>query len=190
MRIGVDLDGVVYDSETFLKAEAELLDLEIGGKGLVNPGEWSVSKRHNWPEEVYTTLQKRVRLKAIDNSPVMPLAKKVLDMLSKEGHLLYAITTRGEFVFEEIKHTKKALRRDKIKFDKMIFTQSGKLGPCQENKIDIMIDDRPKTIKELSKNGVLCFYFRAAELPKINNENVITVYNWGQIYRHIKNLNK
>lgn len=189
MKIGVDLDGVVYDSEHLLRANAELYDLKIKGKGLVDPSNWSIKKRHGWSDETNDSFDD-IATKSLIEAPVMPLAGEVLRKLKEEGYEIYLITARGSKVETEIKITKKVLKRDKIKYDKLIFCKTTKLAVCQELGVDLMIEDKPKTIEELSKNGIKCFYFRSAELPEINNKFVTMVYNWGQIYRHIYKIGK
>ena len=184
MKIGVDLDGVLYDSEQLMNAKAELYDLQIGGKGLVDPSNWSIKQRHGWTDEINESFDDQA-LKSLVEAPVMPLGREVLQKLREEGHEIYLITSRGSRVIAETKVTKKVLRRDKIKYDKLIFCKKSKLEICKEIKIDVMIDDKPKTIEDLSKNGIKCLYFRDAELPEIKNKNVTMVYNWGQIYRII-----
>ena len=189
MKIGIDLDGVVYDSETLLRAKAELRDLEMSGKGLIDPSSWHVRNRHGWTEKQDIEFDDQA-FETLLKSPLIPYAKFVIKKLKKEGDEIIFITSRGERVPEEIKITKKVLRRDKLVFNKIVYCKDGKLKTCKELGIDVMIDDRPETIQELSKNGIKCFYYRSAELPKINRKNVSMVYNWGQIYRLIYNLKK
>lgn len=49
MRIGIDLDGVVIDSETTFRVYGELYDLiDLKGNNLVNREEPKFKTRYNW----------------------------------------------------------------------------------------------------------------------------------------------
>ncbi|MCI8411365.1 MAG: hypothetical protein HFJ40_02785 [Clostridia bacterium] len=51
-----------------------------------------------------------------------------------------------------------------------------------------MIDDSYDVCRKLSQNGIKTIYFRDKEMKKLEqNENLIEVSNWGEIYRIIKN---
>ena len=52
MKIGIDLDGVVIDSETTFRTYEEIFDIDIlGGNNLVNKEEPKFQTRYNWTDE-------------------------------------------------------------------------------------------------------------------------------------------
>ena len=71
----------------------------------------------------------------------------------------------------------KWLLDNNIKYDKIVYTKGSKLPYCIQNNIDIMIEDAPMNIKEIStKIPVLCF-----DNPynkEIEGENITRVYSW------------
>ena len=78
----------------------------------------------------------------------------------------------------------------KIEFDKYYWRCPNKLENCLNENIDIMIDDNPNTCENLSKHGVKTFYFRNIYGIQLKeNQNLIEVHDWGEIYRNIKELN-
>lgn len=184
MNIGIDLDGVLFETEKFLRYYAEIIDLDNNGKGLINPSAWSAKERHGWTEKQWKDFQK-VRICAGWTSPLAAGARYVVGRLVDEGHNIYLITARGQEIPEEIELTKQRLREETIPYKKLVFSKKDKVAVCKENKIDIMIEDCPNNIKKLAKNNIKCLYLREAEFEQIKNKNVVQVYNWGQIYRII-----
>ena len=52
MKIGIDLDGVVMDSESTFRTYDEIFDIDIlKGNNLVNREEPKFQERYNWTEE-------------------------------------------------------------------------------------------------------------------------------------------
>lgn len=191
MRIGVDLDGVVYNSEDYFRAEGELLDIKLNGKGVVDYEAFDLIKKFGWKDKLNESLEreiKRLRTMIVKKAPFIPCSVKVLNMLKNDGHEIVIITNRGQGNPPEIPITKKRLKRDKIPYSKIIFCEKSKKDSCIENKIDVMIDDRHTLIKEICEVGIKGLYFRNPELPKINHENATEVHNWGEIYREISSL--
>ena len=49
MKIGIDVDGVIFDFEKELRTRAELYDLlEINGKGIVDNDKFNLEERYSW----------------------------------------------------------------------------------------------------------------------------------------------
>jgi len=61
------------------------------------------------------------------------------------------------------------------------------MQPCIENKIDVMIEDSPSNIEELS-NEIKVIKFDCQYNKDVKNENVITAYSWYHIYKIIKEM--
>ena len=52
MKIGIDLDGVVIDSETTFRTYEEIFDIDIlNGNNLINREEPKFQARYNWTKE-------------------------------------------------------------------------------------------------------------------------------------------
>lgn len=81
------------------------------------------------------------------------------------------------------------LKENNITFDKYFWKIENKLTVCKKEKIDLMIDDDWKIIKQLSENKIKTLYFRDTNLKKLEeNEYVKEVNNWGDIYRVLNSL--
>lgn len=89
--------------------------------------------------------------------------------------------------------TKERMEKDKTinLFDKIYFQTERKDEICIKENIDVMIDDYIEKCKMISKKGIKTIYFKAAESYDIEeNEYLKILYNWGEVYRYIKELNK
>lgn len=190
LRIGLDLDGVVIDSETTFRTYEEIFDIEKGQNTLINRSEPKYQKRYNWTEDQEKEFNKYF-LEVSKNSPLMAGFKKVYNLLKKENIEFIVITARGlnstgQFMKSMEDDAKRILDENKIVFNKYYWRQSHKLEVCLKEKIDIMIDDDYKVIEQLSKHGIKTLYFRDTNLKKLEeNENIKEVNNWGDIYRII-----
>lgn len=180
MNIAVDLDGVLFDTESWFMTYARIHNFEVPGGEVTNKDNCWVQDRYNWPEEEIKKYIEKYGFQIESKAPIMPFAKEVLNAISKK-HKVFSISARGLWHVSEEKITKKRLRREKIQFEKIEFGSHSKIEACKKNKIDIMIDDYPKNVIELAENGIKCFYFRDLARQQINHENVIEVRNWGDV---------
>ena len=185
MKIAIDLDGVVFNSEMFFMASGEIYDSMILGKNsIVKPEEPRVQNKYSWNEE---ELQGYIDNYANSlDFDIMPCAKIVIDAL-REDNELYVISARGQFNPEEIDIAKRKLAEAQIEFDHYCFGFLNKKEITKQQGIDIMIDDRYDVCQTLSEEGIFCLYFRMAGRKQVQeNENLKEVYNWGEIFRILK----
>ncbi len=190
MNIGIDLDGVLFDTEEYFRCSGELYDIEIGGGGMVKPNHIKMQYRYDWEREYFDDYILKYLLEIERIAPVKPYAKLVIEKLKEDGHKLICITSRGVLDDEEIEITKKRLKEEGIIFDKLFFAQANKVKCCQDEKIDVMIDDYFDFIQSISNSGINCLYFRDNIQDDIINPYVRNVKNWGEVYRQILNLSK
>ena len=193
MRIGLDLDGVVIDSERVFRTYNEIFEIEKNMDKLVDKSEAKFQRRFDWTLEEQLEYTNKYFIKSVENSNLMAGFKIVYDLLKKEDVELIVITSRGiaprgNFIQEMEDNAKKLLTDNNIIFDKYYWKQKDKLEACQRENIDLMIDDDYRIVSKLAENGIKCLYFREAGIKKVeNNKNVTEVHNWGEIYRFIYN---
>lgn len=192
MKIGIDIDGVILDYERVLKTYGDLYDfIELKKDGIINRHEHYLRNRYNWTEEERMNFINKYFLKLSRQTNLIPGVKDVIHMLQNEGHELIVISARGGMI-EEMKDVAiEKLDVENIKFDKYYWRQDDKLEIAQKESIDYMIDDSYDVCKRLSENGIKSIYFRDKEMKKLEqNDYLIEVSNWGEIYRIIKGDNK
>ena len=188
MKIGIDLDGVVIDSETTFRTYEEIFDIDIlKGNNLVNKEEPKFQARYNWTDEQKQEFIDKYFLKISKESNLMSGFIGVYNLLKSQGHEFVVITARGGFVEEMKDDAIRLLEENDIKFNKYYWKVEDKLEICKNEKVDIMIDDDWKIIKKLADNHIKTLYFRDTNLTKLEeNEYIKEVNNWGEIYRYIK----
>ena len=188
MKIGIDLDGVVIDSETTFRTYEEIFDIDIlNGNNLINREEPKFQARYNWTKEQEKEFIEKYFLKISKESNLMSGFMATYELLKQQGHEFVVITARGGFIKEMKDDAIRLLNENNIKFDKYYWHIDDKLEICQKENVDIMIDDDWKIIKKLAENKIKTLYFRDTNLMKLEeNEYIKEVNNWGEIYRYIR----
>lgn len=191
MRIGIDIDNVISTFNENLLEEYIKHDIEIGGPGIVNKDVF-VRNMFNWNEEYEKQFYYNNIEKIAMSLQVKKDAKKYMDKLIKDGHILYIITgrTNGEYS-NPIEMTKKWLKDNNINYHEIIFTDAynkeEKAIKCLEYNIDIMIDDSVGNCKNCISKGIKTYlmdtkYNKFADIPRVKN--------WKEIYEYITQYKK
>lgn len=191
MIIGIDLDGVVFDSEEEMRVYSELYDLiDLKQNSKRDNKSLKFQERFNWTEENIKDFLSKYHLRIAKTTNYKPGAIDVLNLLKKDGNTLIMITARGGLNKEIIEVTNQRLKKDNMYiFDKYYYKAENKEEVCIKEKVDVMIDDYYLNCIATSAAGVKTIYFKAAPSHELEeNENIKVLYNWGEIYRYIKEL--
>lgn len=188
MKIGIDLDGVVIDSETTFRTYEEIFDTDIlKENNLINKEEPKFQARYNWTSEQEKEFIEKYFLTVSKESNLMSGFIGVYNLLKSQGHEFVVITARGGFVQEMKDDAIRLLKENNIHFNNYYWKVEDKLEICKNEKVDIMIDDDWRIIKNLADNKIKTLYFRDTNLIKLKeSEYIKEVNNWGEIYRYIK----
>lgn len=192
MKIGIDLDGVVIDSEETFRTYDEIFDIDfLHGNNLIDRSEPKFQQRYNWTDEEEKEYIEKFFMTVSKESNLMSGFLAVYRLLKKQGHEFIVITARGGFVKELKDDAERLLNENNIEFDKYYWQVHDKLEICKKEKVDIMIDDDWRIVEKLSKNKIKTLYFRDVNLKELKeNEYVKEVNNWGDIYRYFSNIKK
>ena len=178
MKIGIDLDGVVIDSETTFRTYEEIFDIDtLNGNNLVNRKEPKFQSRYNWTDEQEKQFAEKYFMQISKESNLMSGFKAVYRLLKEQGHEFVVITARGGIVKEMKDDAIRVLEENDIKFDKYYWHIDDKLDICQKENIDIMIDDDWKIVKKLSENNIKTLYFRDTNLMELEENKYIKEYH-------------
>lgn len=188
MKIGVDLDGVVFNSEMFFMAEGEIYDCRVLKRNsILHPGEPRVQDKYDWTDAEIAGYVERYCLSR--DFDVMPCAAKVIGYLQEAGHEIVVVSARGQFDSREIEIAKDKLAEAGIRPDRMIWGHLDKRQICKDAELSVMIDDRYEVCHALGEMGIHALYFRMAGRQKIEQtEYVKEVNNWGEVYRQLDRL--
>ena len=191
MRIGIDLDGVIFDSEKLYRIYSELYDIQdLKKNSISNNREIKFQDRYSWSEEETDGFVKKYHRKITEVSNFMPGAKDIIPLLKEEGHTLIVITARGKLNKDLIPITIQRLKDNDLDiFEKYYWGTENKEEICKQEKIDLMIDDSNKNCKKLARDHIHTIYLKdAPSFDLEENEYLKVLYNWGEIYRYIKQL--
>ena len=191
MNIGID--GVLTNDDDYILDFTSKYCYEHDLKGFDNANLYEYRKL-NWDENTINDYRKEYFLNYIKNEPARKFASEVIKKLRDEGNKIFIISARyktaeyGKINNENVREcTLDWLRKNKIEYDKIIFTKPPKVNEILENKIDIMIEDSPTTINELVK-VVKVLYYDTRYNRSIEHENITRVYSWYDIYMKINEM--
>ena len=182
MKIAIDLDGVVFNSEMLFMAAAEIYDATVLKRNsVVRPYETRVQEKYDWTDEEFQGfIERYARSRDFD---VMPCAADVIGALGEKNEL-FVISARGQFFDEELVVASEKLDGAGIRFNHYHFGHFDKRQVALDCGIDVMIDDRYDVCEALSEMGIFCLYFKMAGRKEVPETNMIrTVHNWGDVYR-------
>ena len=189
MKIGIDLDGVVIDSEQTFRTYEEIFSMEeLCGRKILNAEEPKFQQRYDWNEEEKNRFINKYFIEVSKNSGLMSGFVPVYKRLKEKGHEFIVITARGGYVSEMKDDAIRILNESKIVFDNYYWNIDNKLEICQKENIDLMIDDDYRIIKNLNEYGIKTLYFRDTNLVKLEESDLMhEVNNWGDVYRYLYN---
>ena len=192
MKIGIDLDGVVFESEAMWAVYAELYDyIELQRDSTKEPEEPRVQDKYDWTEEEQNNYMNRYV--GMENFRLMPGAKEVMDLLRKDGHELILITARGakNNIYDNREVAEEKIKRNNIEFDKYYWGQTEKVDICKKEDIDFMIDDNYHICEAINKENIGVIYFHSLGRKHLKLDGKFKeVTNWGEIYRFISEQSK
>lgn len=193
MKIGVDLDGVIFDSEKLYRVCSELYEiLDLKKNTIRDRANLRFQERYSWTEAETQAFIDKYYDYIVKNTNFMPGAIDILKMLKKDGHSFIIITARGKVSNDSIETTKQLFKESDLEiFDKYYWCITDKAKICKEENIDLMIDDYNENCLKIANEGIKTIYLKDAPSYEISgNEHIITLYNWGEIYRFIKEEQK
>lgn len=193
MRIGIDLDGVVFDSEKEFRVYSEIFDMiDLKQNSKTDNRKLKFQDRFQWTQKETEDFLKKYHKQIIEESNFMPGVKRILKLLKEEGNSLILITARGGINKDMIKITEERLKESGMDiFDKYYWATENKEEVCKKENIEIMIDDFCKNCESIANSKIKTIYLKDAPSYDLEENKYIKVlYNWGEIYRYIKEMEK
>ena len=190
MKIGIDLDGVVFDSEKEFRVYSELYDmLDLKQNSKINNKELKFQSRFKWTKEDIDGFLNKYHKQIIVESNFMPGVKRILKLLKEDGHTLILITARGGMNRDMIKVTEERLQQNEMNIFDNYWATENKDEVCVKENVDIMIDDFCDKCKSIANSKIKTIYLKDAPSYDLEeNEYIKVLYNWGEIYRYIKEI--
>ena len=192
MNIGIDIDGVLTDLERATIDFGTKMCIEQNWPITMDLSKYWEVEAFGWTSEQADKFWNKYLVEYVIQSPARRFAKEIISKLREEGINIYIITARDESGMPPEYHgkmqqlTREWLEKYEIEYDKLIFAKdSEKLEKCLENNVDIMIEDSPRNIRNISSK-VKVIKFDCQYNKDVIGSNIINAYSWYHIYRIIK----
>lgn len=192
MRIGLDIDNVILDTDSLILEEMLKEDKNKRNKGIINKNApYIFSGMFDWSkEEIEEFLVNNMERIASNLKPIKD-AKKYIDKLLEEGNEVYLISNRAYPYYKEpLNTTKDNLRINNINYTKLILTKTNdKSKECMDLKVDIMFDDRASNCMKLKEKNINCYLVKTIYETRFF-DNLEMVNNFKEVYLKIKEVSK
>lgn len=194
MRIGIDIDGVLTDEHNYILDNGSKYFSENNISYIVNRNVYDSEEIFGVSEDEYNDFWKEYIFEYSKNIPIRRYASEIIRKLKDDGNQIFIITSRSFTTYEnENKEkmqclVKEWLNKNSVLYDEIIFTRK-KADVCKEKNINLMIEDKPENIENISRKIPVIVY----DCPyneKICNNNIIRCYSWYDIYEKIDKLEK
>lgn len=193
MKIAIDIDGTIYDTERNFRVQGEIYDIEeLGRNSVINPTAMWAEDRYSWTEEENQRYLKKF-VEISEYSDLIPGAKEIIGKFKELGINMIIITARGGVDYienkEMIEVMQKKMEEDELEFDEYFWASKDKAQICKEQGVDLLIDDSPIVCEQTSKAGVKTIFLHDSGIDGVEpNGNLIEVHNWGEIYRVVRDF--
>lgn len=188
MRIGLDIDNVILNTDDVLLEAFKREDKNKRNKGIINKdADYFMSGMFDWTkDEVNSFLNENMEILAKNLMPIEN-AKKYMDLLLEEGHELYLVSNRAYPQYNDaFKTTEENLKKNNINYTKLFLTETNdKSKEVLENNIDIFIDDRASNCMKIMEHGISCILFRTI-YERRTFSNLDSVSTWAELYNKIR----
>lgn len=187
MRIGIDIDDTISKTSELLIKRAIIYDKEhVKGRGLKDPDAYELMNMFYWNVLDVDNFMNTVRngdffLKLEPKEE----ASKYINKLKEEGHEIYLITRRKDSFKVKYK-TKKWLKANGFKYNKIIFAAIDKGNVCKTNDISLFIDNDAKNIKEATEQGINSILM--SDRYNKDEKKLKRFDNWTEIYQYISGV--
>ena len=193
MKIGVDIDGVLTDVQKWIFNVGGKYFAKFG-KSIKNTNAYNMRDVFEARDEECKSFWDENLIDYLSLISTREKASEVLNRLKADGHSIVIITARSERNFDingEKKSsydiTKEWLNKNDICYDKLIFTQEEKSKYCKMCELDVMIEDSPANINEISQVvPVICF---DCEYNK-DIKSDYRVKTWQEVYKSINKIKR
>lgn len=190
MNIGFDIDGVLTDFETFVATYGcKFLKATIKNIKISQINDNDIAEMFACDLETENNFWKEYIEKYCRDYPARLGLADVMTELKKQ-HKIIIITNRSASMIPMdtmVSWVKGWLEKEKIPYDKIVFNNGSKLQACLENKIDVMIEDSSKHIKELSQY-MNCICFDSHYNADCRGKNIRRCYSSYDLYEHIREI--
>lgn len=180
MRIGIDIDDVMTETSIAMREYIEKYDQN----GEISEHMEEVMRGEIPNEQVKKFFEDNI-IQILKDAKLKENVKEVLKRLLEKGHEIYVITARGEERFKDSESTTlEYFKANQICYTKILFNSYDKAKLCQENGIDLMIDDSVKHCLAIQAKQIPSILF-ASSVNQEKQVDLETVNSWLELEEKI-----
>lgn len=196
MKIGIDIDDTIaYTVKSMIKY-ADKYDIEVLGRKGTNGNMGLIKDRYylkvlyGWTDEQKFDFFDLYYKYILEDCIVMPDAIEIINKLKQEGHEIYFATARLSNIVgcDTYKITYDWLVDNNIKFDYLEINAKSKLAVCNDQKLDVFIEDSFTTCQEIANSGIKSILMTTMMNQNIDSLDIKRVLNWYEIYDYISEI--
>lgn len=199
MKIGIDIDDTISNSIEKWIFYADEYERENPSVVKEKNKKFQLLNSHRWLEEFYKWEEKdkeeffnKYSNMMLQNVEMKENASRIINKLLEEKNEIYIITSRYKICENSDAEyiTKKWLEKNNIQYNKIFFNASNtKLQICQEEQIDILIDDSYEVCKKANENNIKVLLMLSS-YNNIKDDYIKKVHNWNEVYEEIQKIYK
>lgn len=181
MNIGVDLDDTVCLTHEKLIEEAILFDkVKVKGRGIKDKDAKSFMDMFYWNVmDVSNFFDYIKKSKFYAKLEAKPLASEYINKFYDEGNNIIFITKRDKNL-KNSRITKKWLKNNGFKYNKVILGCNDKTAVCLDENIDLFIDNDEKNIIKAKEKKIKVYLMDSVYTKKV--PGVKKVKNFKEVY--------
>ncbi len=193
-RIGLDIDDTICNTHFVLMKYAFKYNKEHGDKPLLKYNTNNFGEVFGWSAEEVNDFFRTYYLDALKEIEPKFNTKEVLDKLRNEGYKIIFITVRNDREFaglgEARRITLEWFEKYEIPYDELHVDIQDKKSFCEENDIDIFIDDSVRTVTNVKDIGIDTFIAMNDFNLDFTDDNITNVYSMNDFYNKVHELEK
>ena len=186
MVIGIDMDDTICSTNERIIVEADKYDKEVlGGTGIKDINAYEFTEMMGWEKDMKGKFFADRLEYIMDNSPIKPGAKEVINRLHDKGWKIIIISFRKDkYLKDPYKLTIDWLNENGIKYDKVYVNTGTKEDECIENNVTLFIDDKESHCEDVSNAGIDVLLFTNAY--NHDEKRFDRVDNWYEVEKYIE----
>lgn len=191
MNLGLDIDGVLTNIEDFQFRYGIPYFKNKYQKDMVNEKGKNIRQIFDCTKEEELEFWKENLIRYAVAEPARENAAEYTKWAYENGHHIYIITcrifaTKENYLGKLMRFiVKNWLKRNKIRYDEIIFCDEDKSEAIKKYDIRYMVDDDPDNIDALKDlTGIICMNAKCNE--HITYENVKRCYNFAEVVDYVK----
>ena len=192
MRIGLDIDDTICNTNFILMKYAYKYNNENGNKELLKYNTNDFSKVLGWNNDEVNSFFRKYYLEALNEIEPKFNVKEVLSSLRDNRHEIIFITIRNDNECggknEAYRITEEWLKKFEIPYDELHVGISDKKDFCRKNNIDVFMDDSEKNCIAVSQLGIKTFIAINAFNQNFKDDSITNIYSMNEFYQEIQKL--